>query len=190
MRRKIDLFDGRRVRVERQTALEELRSDLVRAAYVEGNFIFSGGLQSDYYLDKYLFETRPAILRRLGRLLSEHVPPGTERLAAPALGSVALGTALSLELGLPLVIVRVDEPSGSSRSVEGEIYPGENVTLIEDVIVTGNRALSAVSRVGATGATCRHVACVLDRQEGARARLEEEDLGFSHLFTPEELGIE
>ena len=66
MRRNLDLLTERRVRLPRSEALAELRADIVRAAYVEGDFVLADGLRTNYYFDKYLFETRPAILRRLG----------------------------------------------------------------------------------------------------------------------------
>jgi orotate phosphoribosyltransferase len=190
MRRHLDLLAEHRVRLPRAEALAELREDIVRAAYVEGDFVLTGGLRRDYYFDKYLFETRPAILRRLSRFLADLVPRDTDRLAAPALGAVALGTAVSLELGLPLVIVRPDSESASSRAIEGEVYADEEVTLIEDVVVTGNRALRAASRVSGANASVRHITAVLDRREGAAERFADASIGYSHLFTPEELGIE
>ena len=190
MRRRLDLLADRRVRLPHDEALEELRADIVRAAYVEGDFVLTGGLRRGYYFDKYLFETRPAILRRLGSFLADLVPQETDRLVAPALGAVALGTAVSLELGLPLVIVRPDAEPGSQRAVEGEIYADEEVTLIEDVVVTGNRALRASSRVSDTGAKVRHIVAVLDRREGAAERFADASIDYYHLFTPEELGID
>jgi orotate phosphoribosyltransferase len=190
VRRRLDLLAEHRVRLPREEALSELREDIVRAAYVEGDFVLTSGLRRSYYFDKYLFETRPAILRRLGRFLADLVPRDTDRLAAPALGAVALGTAVSLELGLPLVIVRPDSESGSTRAIEGELYADEEVALIEDVVVTGSRALRAASHVSDVGARVDHIAAVLDRREGAAERFADTSIGYSHLFTPEELGIE
>ncbi|QIN78499.1 orotate phosphoribosyltransferase [Rubrobacter marinus] len=190
MRRGIDLLSENRLRLSREEALAELRADIVRAAYVEGDFVFASGLRRGYYFDKYLFETRPAILRRLARFLAELVPEGTERLVAPALGAVALGTAISLESGLPLAIVRPDPEPGSPRAIEGELYAGENVALIEDVVVTGGRALRAISRVREAGANARHAVAVLDRREGAEERFAEHSASYAYLFTPEDLGID
>jgi orotate phosphoribosyltransferase len=102
---------------------------------------------------------------------------------------VALGTAVSLELGLPLVIVRLDREAGSARMIEGELYAAEEITLIEDVVVTGSRALRAISRVSEAGARVRQVVSVLDRREGAAERFSEASVGYRHLFTPEELGL-
>jgi orotate phosphoribosyltransferase len=190
MRRRLDLLAEHRVRLPREEALDELRDDIVRAAYVEGDFVLTGGLRRSYYFDKYLFETRPAILGRLGRFLADLVARESDRLAAPALGAVALGTAVSLELGLPLVIVRPDSEPGSSRAIEGELYAQEELTLIEDVVVTGDRALRAASRVSDVGARVGHIVAVLDRREGATERFADASIGYSPLFTPEELGIE
>lgn len=189
MKRKLDLLAEHRVRLPRLEALAELRADIVRAAYVEGDFVLANGLRSNYYFNKYLFETRPAILRRLSRFLADLVPRETERLLAPALGAVALGTAVSLELGLPLVIVRLDGEPGSPRQIEGELYADEEATLIEDVVVTGSRALRTISRVNDAGAHVRQVVSVLDRREGAAERFSEVPVDYRHLFTPEELGI-
>lgn len=190
MRRRLDLLSDRRVSLPREQALAELRADIVRAAYVEGDFVLSSGLRRDYYFDKYLFETRPAILRRLGRFLADLVPQNTDRLAAPALGTVALGTAISLELGLPLVIVRHDADPAAPRGIEGEIYADENVALIEDVVVTGGRAMQAVSRVAEVGARVESIIAVLDRREGAVERFDEASISYSFLFEPEDLGID
>jgi orotate phosphoribosyltransferase len=189
MTRSIDLLAANRVRLSRASALEELRHDIVRASYMEGEFTLSGGLRRNFYFDKYLFETRPALLRRVGRFLSELIPRPTDRLAAPALGAVALGTAVSLDLGLPLVIVRPDVANDPGRAIKGELYPGETVTLIEDVVVTGTRAFSALKRIEEAGAKVGTVVAVVDRNEGARERLADASIDYRYLFEPKDLGV-
>ena len=44
----------------------ELAKRVKEAAYLEGDFTLRSGRKSKYYLDKYLFETQPDILRALG----------------------------------------------------------------------------------------------------------------------------
>lgn len=190
MRKRLDLLAEHRVTLPEPEALDELREDIVRAAYVEGDFVFAGGIRRNYYFDKYLFETRPAILRRLSRFLADLVPQGTDRLATPALGAVALGTAVSMETGLPLVIVRPDAEPDSPRALEGEIYADEEVALIEDVVVTGNRALRASDRVRSIHARVGSIVAVLDRRGGASERFAEVSIDYRHLFQPKDLGLE
>jgi orotate phosphoribosyltransferase len=191
MRRPIDLLSTDRVRLSRTTALTELRDDLKRSAFLRGEFLLSSGVRHNYYFNKYLFVTRPGILRRLGRFLGEMVPQDTDRLAAPALGAVALGTAVSLELGLPLVIVRpqVNEGPEEQQMIEGGLYGGEHVTLIEDVVVTGSRASRTVARLVDAGAIVACAVAVLDCEEGAEGRFRELSVDYRPLFTIEEFGI-
>src|SRR2546423_2457514 len=99
--------------------LDELARDMVAAAWLEGDFVLRSGRRSRYYFDKYLFETQPAILRRGGRQLASLVPSSTQRLAAPELGAIPLGGAVSPGLDPPLGLVR-EEAQGyrTSRAPE------------------------------------------------------------------------
>jgi len=100
--------------------------------------VLRSGKRSNRYFDKFLFETDPALLRRLGKHLAALVPKETQRLAAPELGAVLLGGAVSMETGLPLVLVR-KEPKGygTAKQVEGHLAARDRVTVIEDVVTTG-----------------------------------------------------
>src|SRR6202022_196176 len=148
--------------------LDELARDMVAAAWLEGDFVLRSGRRSRYYFDKYLFETQPAILRRGGRPLAPLVRSGTQRLAAPELGAILLGGAVSLELDLPLVLVRKEaKPYGTSRALEGVLEAGERVTVIEDVLTTGGAGIDAVHKVRAAGAEGTHLLAAPDRREGA-----------------------
>src|SRR5207302_1640081 len=89
--------------------LDELARDMVAAAWLEGDFVLRSGRRSRYYFDKYLFETQPALLRRLGSQLASLVPSRTQRLAAPALGAILPGGAGWRELGRPLRPVRAKQ---------------------------------------------------------------------------------
>jgi orotate phosphoribosyltransferase len=192
MRRELDLGDREAIRQPRAIALAELREDLMRSAFQAGDFTLASGVRRTYYFNKYLFVSRPGILRRLGRYLGELVPPDTDRLAAPALGAVALGTAVSLELGVPLVIVRpqVTQSPEVQRIIEGGLYGGERVVLVEDVVVTGNRASRAISHLVGEGAEVTDVVAVLDCLEGAGERFAAASIAYSPLFTIDEFGIE
>ena len=88
---------------------EALGRDLVAAAVLRGNFRLRSGVQSNYYIDKYLFTTRPDLLRRIADELATRLPAGVERVAGPVLGAIPLVTAVSLATELPMLIVRVDE---------------------------------------------------------------------------------
>ncbi len=170
--------------------LGELARDLVAAAWLEGDFVLSSGRRSRHYLDKYLFETQPGILRRVGRQLAGLVPAATQRLAAPELGAVLLGAAVSLELDLPLVLVRKEAKGhGTRRAMEGVLEPGDRVTVIEDVLTTGGEAIRAIEKVRAGGATVIGLVAVLDREEGAAENLRRVGVPFTPLFRRSDLPV-
>jgi len=170
--------------------LQELAADLVRVAYLRGDFVLRSGKRSSYYFDKYLFETQPDLLRRLGRALAALVPPGTQRLAAPELGAVLLGGVVSLETGLPLVLVRKEAKDyGTSRLLEGELREGEAVTLIEDVLTSGGEALKSAARLRAAGARLLHLIGVVDRGEGAEEALRAAGIPYTPLFRKADLTL-
>jgi orotate phosphoribosyltransferase len=52
---------------------EELIKRIKETAYLEGDFVLRSGKKSKYYLDKYLFETCPDILKALAVEFASHV---------------------------------------------------------------------------------------------------------------------
>lgn len=184
------LMDVMQLGRTREQRIAELGRDIVGAAYLRGEFILSSGGRSSYYFDKYLFETRPGILRRIATFLGELIPPHTDRIAGPELGAVALATALSLEVGLPFVIARKSAKEYStSRLVEGELYAGERVIVVEDIISTGTQAIRAARDVAETGANVLGILGVIDREQGGAANIAAAGYQFKALFRRSELGL-
>jgi orotate phosphoribosyltransferase len=167
----------------------ELGFDIVAAAYLRGDFMLSSGAPSTYYFDKYLFETKPTILRRLASLLAPMVPSGVDRLAGPELSAVPVTVALALETGLPYVITRRDT-ARSTGSLVGEVHPDERVLLLEDVISSGRRVSEAAQQLRKVGADVIGVIAVVDRLQGAAEALAADGLPLNSLFTVDELLVE
>jgi len=170
--------------------LDRLAHDMVAVAWLEGDFVLSSGRRSNHYFDKFLFETQPNILRRVGKQLAHLVPGGTQRLAAPELGAVLLGGAVSLELDLPLVIVRKQAKAhGTARDFEGVLEPGDRVTVIEDVVTTGGESIRSIEKIRAAGAAVIGLIAVLDREEGGAENLHRLGVPFTPLFRKSDLPI-
>ncbi len=170
---------------------KELGRDLVAASYLKGDFVLRSGKRSNRYFDKFLFETDPALLRRLGRHLAQLVPAETQRLAAPELGAVLLGGAVSMETGLPLVLVR-KEPKGygTSKQIEGRLEPGERITVIEDVVTTGGDSLRSAHVLRDAGVEVIHLVVVLDRGEGGEENIRAAGIPYSPLFRIADLELD
>lgn len=174
----------------REQKLWELGRDLANAAYLRGDFVLASGQKSNYYFDKYLFETKPSILRRLATFLAEMIPPRVDRIAGPELGGVALATAVSLETGLPFIIVKKETKGyGTDKVVEGELYPGERVVVLEDIVTTGSTAITAARQLVRAGARVALILGVIDREEGGPQNVAAAGFPLRTLFNRADLGV-
>ena len=169
----------------------ELARALRSAALLEGDFTLRSGRKSKYYLDKYLFETQPDLLRELARRFAKFVTPEVDRIAGAELGAIALATATALETGKPFVIVRNAKKAGygTGKLIEGRLERGERVLLVEDIATSGGQAIEACQTLRDAGATVTAVVVTIDRQEGGRQAIEAAGLRFEALFTTADLGI-
>lgn len=170
---------------------DELGALLVERALLEGDFVLRSGRRSSWYLDKYRFETEPELLRALGESLASAVfdhEPGAVRLAAPALGAVALAASTAMASGLPFIIVRGETKEyGTANRIEGPFETGDLVCLLEDVVTSGGALGEAVSALRAEGVVVRHAVCVVDREEGGSDALARLGVRLRALFRANEL---
>ncbi len=165
--------------------------ELIRAlrdadAVQYGEFELSHGGTSEYYVDKYLFETDPHCLELVAEAFAELV--GDAKLAGVALGAVPLVAVTSVRTGNPYVIARKQAKEyGTGNRIEGRLSAGERVVVLEDVATTGRSALEAVEALRDAGAVVDRVVVVVDRQEGARELLADHGVELDALVTAEDL---
>jgi len=181
---------GARTIMSRIMTNEALAKRIADVALLRGEFTLRSGRKSNYYLDKYRFETQPDVLRALGEMFAKRIGENVDRIAGAELGAVSLAAAASIASGKPFVIVRNQKKDyGTSKLVEGILEDGETVVLVEDVLTTGGQVLEAAKSLEAAGAKIDRIIGVIDRMEGARPAIEGAGYKFESLFTTEDLGI-
>lgn len=158
-------------------------------AVLYGEFELSSGKKSDYYIDKYIFETDPRALGLVGEAIAEKLDEiGATKIAGVALGAVPLAAVASVESNLPYVIARKEQKDyGTSNVIEGELEEGEEVVVVEDIVTTGASAIEAVEKLRDAGAVVNDVVVVIDRQEGGRGNIESQNLRLHSLLTADDV---
>lgn len=153
-----------------------------------GDFTLSSGRKSNYYVDKYIFETNPSCLSVIGDRIAKLIPSGTQRLAGIEIGSIPLAAVASVKSGMPFVVVRkATKGYGTNKLIEGVWQPGEKVFVVEDVVTTAKGALGAIHTLRDAGAVVEEIVCVVDREEGGRENLEKEGVRVRSLVKSSEL---
>ena len=168
----------------------EVAKRIADVALLRGEFVLRSGRKSNYYLDKYRFETDPIVLVELGKLFAEYVDDSIDRIAGAELGAVPLAASTAMASGKPCLFVRNQKKDyGTAKQVEGILNPGDRLLVVEDVCTSGGQVLEVCKTLTALGATIAKVVGTIDRQEGARQAIEAAGYKFEALFTVEDLGI-
>lgn len=138
-----------------------------------GEFTLTSGAKSPYYVDVKQAMTDPETLRAIAVELAAIAAQGDfDAVAGMELGAVPLATAVSLEAGLPLLIVRKGARGhGTGKRIEGRDPSGKRVFVVEDVATTGGSTVEAIEVLRDAGAEVTKAAVVVDRESGGQAAL-------------------
>lgn len=166
----------------------KVAEQILRTSKLSGTFRLRSGAVSDTYLDKYLFESDPSILRAVAELMAPRVPPGTQVLAGLEMGGIPITTALSLATGLPAAFVRKEAKThGTCKYAEGARLSGRKVVLVEDVVSSGGAILDTLARLRHDRVEPVAALCVIDRETGGAAALRDVGLELRAVFTMSEI---
>ena len=156
-----------------------------------GEFTLASGAKSDYYIDIKKASTNPKVLRLIARLMAQKMRDEgiqADRIAGVVLGSVPLATALSLETGIPYVMIRKEKKDhGTGKLIEGDLCSGDRALVVEDVITTAGSSIKAIGTLREAGAVVEHVISVIYREGGGAENLAEAGVDFRPLVKASEL---
>ncbi len=138
-----------------------------------GDFTLASGKKSSYYVDLRLVPSYPHQFRTMVKYLQNNIAESIglnsfDSLVSVPTGGLIIASALAIETVKPLIYVRSKPKDyGTSKSVEGQIYEGMKVVMIDDVATTGGSVVNAIKSLKESNITIEDAYVIVNRMEGA-----------------------
>ena len=157
-----------------------------------GVFKLTTGRTSPYYIDLRIVPSFPDAFRRVCDLYLKLIrgdvgAESFDRIAGIPTAGTPFASFLAYQLKKPFLYTRPRKRlHGRERRVEGIVMPGDRVLLIDDLITTGRSLRRAAAAIRAEGGVVRDAVVLLDREEGGRERLGEDEVTLHSLLRASE----
>ncbi|PID54053.1 MAG: orotate phosphoribosyltransferase [Micrococcales bacterium] len=177
---------------------EELLRLIDQESVVRGEVTLSSGAQAGYYIDLRRVTLHHRAAPLVGRVMlamldDAGIAPaavGGLTMGADPVGLAIVHAAAAQGRGIDGFVVRQKgKAHGLQRRIEGPHVVGRDVVAVEDTSTTGGSVLTAVRALRDEGAHVVAVAVVVDRDTGARQRIEAEGLPYLAAYTKDDLGL-
>ena len=177
--------------------MEEIKTELCRVlhkigALKFGVFKLTSGRTSPYYIDLRIVPSFPDAFQRVcdvyvNLIKKELGKEGFDRIAGIPTAGIPFASLIAYQLGKPFLYIRQHvRLHGRERRIEGIIMPGDRVLLVDDLITTGRSLRKAAKAIRAEGGLVNHALVLLDREEGGKQRLAEDNISLHFLLTASE----
>ena len=174
----------------------ELLEQIKTLAVVRGKVTLASGKEAEYYVDLRRVTLDGVAAPLVGRVLRDVVADwsfeaaGGLTLGADPVAVAMLHAAAAVGERVDAFVVRKESKAhGLQRRIEGTEVAGRRVLLVEDTSTTGGSVLTAVEAVREAGGDIVGVAVIVDRDTGARERLEAEGLEYRAAYSLADLGL-
>ncbi len=179
------------------TKRDELIAAIKELAIVQGKVTLASGRVADYYIDLRRVTLNGVAAGLVGSVMREltadldYVAVGGLTLGADPVAVAMLHDAAHTGSRLDAFVVRKESKAhGLQRRIEGTDIAGKKVLVVEDTSTTGGSVLTAVEAVRETGAEIVAVAVIVDRNTGAKERIEAEGIEYRYAVSLADLELE
>jgi orotate phosphoribosyltransferase len=178
------------------TDRDALRDQITGKAVVHGEVTLSSGRTADYYVDLRRITLDADAAPLVGPIMLELTADldfsavGGLTLGADPVAAAMLHAAAARGRRLDAFVVRKEgKAHGLQRRIEGPPVAGRRVLAVDDTSTTGGSVLTAVDALREAGAEVVAVAVIVDRDTGARERVEAAGLPYLFAYDAADLGL-
>lgn len=141
-----------------------------------GTFTLHSGKKSRLYIDLRLLASFPQVMRLAARAYRQVLEKlSFDLLAATPLAGLPIGTAVSLDMDIPLIYPRQSTKSyGTGKQIEGKWEVGQTAVVVDDLITSGDSLLQGIAFLKAAGLHVNDAVVLIDRQQGGKEILKGE----------------
>jgi orotate phosphoribosyltransferase len=179
------------------TDRDRLRQLIHDRALQFGDFTLASGQKSTYFIDGKQVSLLGAGAHLLAQAILEVLDPTVEAVGGMAIGADPItGAVIAHAHGqgreLTGFLVRKERKDhGTGKQVEGPLWQGARVAMLEDTITTGGSTLQAIEAVEREyNAHVVQVVAMVDRLQGAQANLAAGGYPLTALFEITEFGVQ
>jgi len=162
----------------------------LRRSESEKPFKLASGGSSFVFFDCKLVTQDPEGISLIAELIFDRISKcDVDSIGGIQTGAIPIGTAvaqLSFIRKKPIQAfwVRQEKKThGTEKWIEGNLKPGSNVVIVEDVTTKGNSVFDSIERVRELECGIVEVISLVDREEGAKKRLADAGYKFASMFT-------
>jgi orotate phosphoribosyltransferase len=160
-----------------RTALIE---HIKRDAVFHGDFTLTSGQKATYYVDLRRVSLDHVVAPLIGQVMLDLIAavPDVAAVGGLTMGADPIAAAVMHQGAArgvaydAFVVRKQPKDHGRGKQVEGPELAGKRVIVLEDTSTTGGSPLTAIEALERAGATVAAVAVVVDRNTGAKERIE------------------
>lgn len=178
--------------MNREALIEQIRN----LAVIRGRVTLASGREADYYIDLRRVTLDGAAAPLVGSVMRDLVADWEfEAVGGLTLGADPVAVAMLHDAAhaggrLDAFVVRKESKAhGLQRRIEGAEVAGRRVLLVEDTSTTGGSVMTAVESVREAGGEIVGVAVIVDRDTGAREKIEAAGLPYRYAVGLADLGL-
>lgn len=163
----------------------------------------ASGKMSNYYIDCRRITLHPGYMDKVGFVFyetikainSEHLR-NIRGIGGLTLGADPISIATANEANknnnlkmrggyyfCPFVVRKATKGHGIKSRIVGNVFPGDDVIIVDDVVTTGASTIEAINAAREYGLNVIQAIALVDREEGGREEIEKLGVPFGSIFT-------